>query len=61
MLDILLSAKRNEKIIDNKGIQEEVDTLMFEGHDTTALALGYILILVANYKNVQVRTRTLFL
>ena len=54
MLDLLLSAKRNEGIIDNEGIQEEVDTFMFEGHDTTSVALGFAFMLLANNKHIQV-------
>ncbi|EFA10753.1 cytochrome P450 monooxigenase CYP4Q2 [Tribolium castaneum] len=53
MLDLLLSAKKKDGIIDNKGIQEEVDTFMFEGHDTTAVALNFALMLIACHKDVQ--------
>ncbi|KAJ3648469.1 hypothetical protein Zmor_020271 [Zophobas morio] len=55
MLDLLLSAKKNEGIIDNEGIREEVDTFMFEGHDTTTTALSFMLMLLANNKDVQER------
>ena len=54
MLDLLLAAKKEEKGIDDKGICEEVDTFMFEGHDTTASALSFSLMLIACHKNVQV-------
>ncbi|KAJ3659329.1 hypothetical protein Zmor_011019 [Zophobas morio] len=53
MLDLLLAAKKEEKGIDDKGICEEVDTFMFEGHDTTASALSFSLMLIACHKNVQ--------
>ncbi|KAH0807216.1 hypothetical protein GEV33_015575 [Tenebrio molitor] len=53
MLDLLLSAKNKEGTIDNAGIQEEVDTFMFEGHDTTAMALGFSLMLLASHKHIQ--------
>ncbi|XP_044271793.1 cytochrome P450 4c3-like [Tribolium madens] len=53
MLDLLLSAKNKDGIIDNEGIQEEVDTFMFEGHDTTAVALNFALMLIACHKDVQ--------
>ncbi|XP_063905560.1 cytochrome P450 4C1-like [Zophobas morio] len=55
MLDLLLSAKKNEGIIDNEGIREEVDTFMFEGHDTITTALSFMLMLLANNKDVQER------
>ncbi|XP_063905559.1 cytochrome P450 4c3-like [Zophobas morio] len=55
MLDLLLSAKKNGRIIDNEGIREEVDTFMFEGHDTITTALSFMLMLLANNKDVQER------
>lgn len=51
MLDILLS---QSNLIDMNGIREEVDTFVFEGHDTTTTALGFIVLLLANHKDVQV-------
>jgi cytochrome P450 len=40
LLDLMLDMhSRNE--IDLKGIQEEVDTFTFEGHDTTSAALNW--------------------
>ncbi|EFA10752.1 cytochrome P450 monooxigenase CYP4Q3 [Tribolium castaneum] len=53
MLDLLLTAKNEERTIDEDGIREEVDTFMFEGHDTTSAALSFALMLLANHKNVQ--------
>ncbi|KAJ8736225.1 hypothetical protein PYW08_006881 [Mythimna loreyi] len=52
MLDLLLSAEK-EGLIDKAGIQEEVDTFMFEGHDTTATGLTFLFMLLANHKDVQ--------
>ncbi|KAE8752497.1 Cytochrome P450 CYP4, partial [Frankliniella occidentalis] len=49
-LDQLLEA--NDSLLD-KDIQEEVDTFMFEGHDTTAAALSFILYNVAANPEVQ--------
>ncbi|XP_045534722.1 cytochrome P450 4C1-like [Papilio machaon] len=52
MLDLLLE---NEKdgVIDFEGIREEVDTFMFEGHDTTASALSFMIMRIANEPNIQ--------
>ncbi|CAG9796527.1 unnamed protein product [Diatraea saccharalis] len=57
MLDLLLSAQ-NKGLIDNDGIQEEVDTFVFEGHDTTAAALLFSLLCLANDKEIQTRIFT---
>ncbi|KAL4712718.1 hypothetical protein ACJJTC_008015 [Scirpophaga incertulas] len=52
MLDLLISAQ-NKGLIDHIGVQEEVDTFMFEGHDTTAAGLSFCLMSIANDANVQ--------
>lgn len=54
MLDTLLMAEEN-KSIDEAGIQEEVDTFVFEGFDTTMTAITFILFAIANHENVQQR------
>ncbi len=48
-LDLLLSMSD----LSDSDVQEEVDTFMFEGHDTTACALSWTLLLVANHPDVQ--------
>nr|QYA71981.1 cytochrome P450 [Anoplophora glabripennis] len=53
MLDLLLNAKISNESIDDKGIQDEVNTFMFEGHDTTSMALCFTLMVLANHKDVQ--------
>ncbi|NP_001165935.1 cytochrome P450 4AB9 precursor [Nasonia vitripennis] len=55
-LDLLLTAKKNN-MIDDEGIQEEVDTFTFEGHDTTAMALTFTLMLLAENKEAQEKAR----
>ena len=40
--------------ISDAGIQEEVDTFMFEGHDTTATAIAWCLYLLGQNPDVQV-------
>ncbi|XP_014612686.1 PREDICTED: cytochrome P450 4C1-like isoform X1 [Polistes canadensis] len=54
MLDLLIAASLNGNQIDDEGIREEVDTFMFEGHDTTAMALIFALSLFAKHQDVQV-------
>ncbi|XP_053613678.1 cytochrome P450 4C1-like isoform X1 [Plodia interpunctella] len=52
MLDLLILAKKDGHI-DDVGIQEEVETFMFEGHDTTAGGLTFTLLLLAEHKQIQ--------
>uniref|UniRef100_A0A182IWA1 Uncharacterized protein n=1 Tax=Anopheles atroparvus TaxID=41427 RepID=A0A182IWA1_ANOAO len=54
MLDTLLAAEAKQQI-DEEGIREEVDTFMFEGHDTTAAAIMFTILLLANEPEVQER------
>lgn len=54
MLDTLLLAE-TKNAIDGAGIQEEVDTFVFEGFDTTMTAITFILFAIANHKDVQQR------
>ncbi|XP_044165465.1 cytochrome P450 4V2-like isoform X3 [Acropora millepora] len=51
-LDLLLEAYGNGEI-SREGVQEEVDTFMFEGHDTTAAAITWALYLLARHPEVQ--------
>ncbi|XP_075979841.1 cytochrome P450 4C1-like [Anticarsia gemmatalis] len=54
MLDLLLEAEERGEI-DMEGIRDEVNTFMFEGHDTTALAITFGLMLIADHDDVQER------
>uniref|UniRef100_A0A1Y1M2Y2 Cytochrome P450 n=1 Tax=Photinus pyralis TaxID=7054 RepID=A0A1Y1M2Y2_PHOPY len=54
MLDLLLSVRNSGAQISDEEIREEVDTFIFEGHDTTSAAISYALMLIANHSNVQV-------
>ncbi|XP_011704916.1 PREDICTED: cytochrome P450 4C1-like [Wasmannia auropunctata] len=56
MLDHLIAVSR-EGLITDSDIREEVDTFMFEGHDTVATALCFILALLAEHKDIQDRVR----
>ncbi|RZC41276.1 cytochrome P450 4C1 [Asbolus verrucosus] len=55
MLDLLLTAKKEGADIDYEGIREEVDTFMFEGHDTTSMAISFILLVLANHQDIQIK------
>ncbi|XP_066146719.1 cytochrome P450 4C1-like isoform X2 [Euwallacea fornicatus] len=57
MLDLLLHKKITEGSIDYEGIREEVDTFMFEGHDTTSAALVFLLHCLSQYPDVQEEVR----
>lgn len=52
MLDTLLAAESKGEIT-AAGIEAEVATFMFAGHDTTSLALTYIFLLLAHHPKVQ--------
>ncbi|XP_070167211.1 cytochrome P450 4C1-like [Polyergus mexicanus] len=56
LLDLLLAASRDNFLTD-LDIKEEVDTFMFGGHDTTAIAITFTLLLLAEHKDVQERVR----
>jgi cytochrome P450 len=51
-LDSLIAQMHAEKLSFDD-IQEEVDTFMFEGHDTTAGAINFCCYLVGSHPNVQ--------
>jgi cytochrome P450 len=52
-LDMLLKAKHDDSSITFDDIQEEVDTFMFEGHDTTTSASGWACHLIGSHPRVQ--------
>ncbi|XP_030740423.2 cytochrome P450 4V2 [Echinops telfairi] len=53
-LDLLLGAIDEEgKKLSHEDIREEVDTFMFEGHDTTAAAINWSLYLLGCYPEAQ--------
>uniref|UniRef100_UPI003B75C7C5 cytochrome P450 4C1-like n=1 Tax=Chrysoperla carnea TaxID=189513 RepID=UPI003B75C7C5 len=53
MMDILITEMKNGANIDYNGIVEEVDTFMFEGHDTTSMGISFMLMLLASEPEVQ--------
>lgn len=52
-LDLLLESAENGALISDKEIKEQVDTIMFEGHDTTAAASSFFLSLMGIHKDIQ--------
>ena len=52
-LDLLLEVELNDGLrLSNSDIQEEVDTFMFEGHDTTTCSLAWTIFLIGHYPKV---------
>lgn len=53
LLDVLLQSTIGGKPLTNLDIREEVDTFMFEGHDTTTSAIAFCLYNLAKYPDTQ--------
>ncbi|XP_070185260.1 cytochrome P450 4V2-like [Littorina saxatilis] len=56
-LDMLLYMSDNGRVLSLEDIQEEVDTFMFEGHDTTAAAMNWCTYLIGADSKVQNRVQ----
>ncbi|XP_072753525.1 cytochrome P450 4g15-like [Anoplolepis gracilipes] len=54
-LEMLLDLKKNGGQMTDEEIREEVNTIMFEGHDTTAAGSSFTLCLLGNHPDVQAR------
>ncbi|KAJ0179462.1 hypothetical protein K1T71_005174 [Dendrolimus kikuchii] len=53
-LDLMIeSAQNGTNKISDKEIKEEVDTIMFEGHDTTAAGSSFVLCLLGVHQDIQ--------
>lgn len=53
LLDVLLQSTIDGKPLTNADIREEVDTFMFEGHDTTTSGISFALYNIAKHPEVQ--------
>jgi len=54
-LDQLIETSQNGIIINDEEIKEQVDTIMFEGHDTTAAGSSFFLCQMAAHPEIQER------
>ncbi|KAI4503858.1 hypothetical protein M0802_001261 [Mischocyttarus mexicanus] len=54
-LEHLLEVAKTDTGLTEEEVKEEVDTIMFEGHDTTAAASSFILCILGVYQDVQDR------
>lgn len=52
-LDLLIEASQDGTVLSNDDIREEVDTFMFEGHDTTSAAISWSLFLLGSHQDIQ--------
>ncbi|KAF5284526.1 hypothetical protein FQR65_LT13511 [Abscondita terminalis] len=52
-LDLMIEVSQNGLLLNNEEIKEEVDTIIFEGHDTTAAASSFFLCLMAAHPKIQ--------
>ncbi|XP_071554798.1 cytochrome P450 4g15 [Temnothorax nylanderi] len=52
-LDLLMEAGQNGSILTDEEVKEQVDTIMFEGHDTTAAASSFFLSMMGCHPDIQ--------
>lgn len=51
----MIESAKNGANLNDTDIKEEVDTIMFEGHDTTAAGSSFVLCLMGIHQDVQER------
>ena len=54
-IDLLLEAIDNGKPLSDEYLRAEVDTFLFEGHDTTSNAMQHTIFMLARYPEVQAK------
>lgn len=54
-LDLMIETSKSGADLSDEEIKEEVDTIMFEGHDTTAAGSSFVLCLLGIHQNIQDR------
>ncbi|KYN37083.1 Cytochrome P450 4g15 [Trachymyrmex septentrionalis] len=52
-LDLLMEAGQNGTVLTDEEVKEQVDTIMFEGHDTTAAASSFFLSMMGCHPDIQ--------
>ncbi|GIX96698.1 cytochrome P450 4V2 [Caerostris darwini] len=55
LLDVLLKLHIEDKVLDEEGVRQEVDTFIVAGHETIAIAVKWALYLIGLYPEVQER------
>lgn len=54
-LDLMIETKKGGANLTDEEIKEEVDTIMFEGHDTTAAGSSFVLCQLGTHQDIQAR------
>ncbi|XP_068628223.1 cytochrome P450 4g15 [Battus philenor] len=54
-LDLLLESSQSGVVISDEEIKEQVDTIMFEGHDTTAAGSSFFLSMMGIHQDIQAK------